>query len=123
MSWNIDKARPIAVQICEQLSVGIASGKYPTGSRLPSVRELASEIGVNPNTVQKALERLEARGCIHSVRGSGWYVNDTIELEEELRLLGRKRTEEYLSDMKALGIEGTRVLRAVEQALGGNSCE
>ena len=62
MEWNLDRKRPIAPQLCEQLSVQIAGGQFPPGCRLPSVRDIALSAGVNPNTVQKALENLAAEG-------------------------------------------------------------
>ena len=74
----LDKKRPLCPQLCEQICVGIACGKYIEGERLPSVREMAIEAGVNPNTVQRAYETLETKGVLYSVRGSGWYITKGI---------------------------------------------
>ena len=59
MSWNLDSSRPIYAQIIEKVSLDIVSGKYQPGDKLPSVRDLAAQAGVNPNTMQKALSELE----------------------------------------------------------------
>ena len=70
MEWNLDRKRPIAPQLCEQLSVQIAGGQFPPGCRLPSVRDIALSAGVNPNTVQKAYRMLEEEGLISSHSGA-----------------------------------------------------
>ena len=71
MSWNLDSNRPIYPQIMERITMDIISGTYPPGSKLPSVRELAQEAGVNPNTMQKSLSELERTGLLYSQRTSG----------------------------------------------------
>ena len=104
MNWTLDKSRPICPQICEAICVSIANGDFSAGERLLSVREVALQAGVNPNTVQKSFEELERRGVIHSVRCSGWYVNESTDAaRDEVRELRMKRTEEYLSAMSQLG--------------------
>ena len=62
MEWKLDDSRPIWIQLQEQLTRMILSGRFRAGERLPSVRELASEAGVNPNTMQRALAGLDAEG-------------------------------------------------------------
>ena len=59
MSWHFDNGRPIYTQLLERVRFLIISGQYPPGSKLPSVRDLASEASVNPNTMQRALAELE----------------------------------------------------------------
>ena len=61
MNWNITAGRPVYVQLIEQLELAIVTGDYPLGSRIPPVRELPAEAGVNPNTMQRALQELETR--------------------------------------------------------------
>ena len=60
--WRIDENRPIWVQLTEQLTEQIIAGRYEPGERMPSVRDLAAEAGVNPNTMQRAMAELEAMG-------------------------------------------------------------
>lgn len=102
---QLDKNRPVCPQICELLCVDIVGGVYDNDRRLPAVRELAAGWGVNPNTVQKALDTLEAQGLLYSVRGSGWYVQDDIsrarEVLQDLRL---EKTREFFAVMESLGL-------------------
>lgn len=116
MGWVLDKDRAICPQICEQLSVKIANGEYGPGERLPSVRDIAVESGVNPNTVQKALTLLTEQGLIYPMRGSGMYVSDNTEravkLVEELR---RVKTNEYFEEMKALGLSVEEIQSYVKE--------
>ena len=68
MPWNLNSDRPIFVQIIEHLQIDIITGVYKPGDKLPSVRDLAAEAGVNPNTMQKALSDFESTGLVHSER-------------------------------------------------------
>ena len=71
MSWNLSKERPIYIQLVEQIKLQILSGHYRPGERFPSVRELATEAAVNPNTMQKALAALEQEGLLIGSRTNG----------------------------------------------------
>ena len=76
MPWNLDSDRPIFIQIIERIQVDIISGLYKPGDKLPSVRELAQEASVNPNTMQKALSELERTGLVYSQRTSGRFITE-----------------------------------------------
>lgn len=76
MSWPFDDNLPIYLQIMQVIKSNIAAGKYVSGEKLPSVRELAVEAGVNPNTMQRALSELEREGFLFSQRTSGRFVTD-----------------------------------------------
>ena len=120
MTWTLDKSRPICPQICEMICASVASGEFSAGEKLLSVREVALLAGVNPNTVQKSFEELERRGVIHSVRCSGWYVNeDTSSAVEELASLRIKKTEEYLAEMAQLGCSPEEVIEYIKKCQGG----
>lgn len=116
MSWKLDKNRPICPQICERLCVEIAGGVLAPHERLCSVRELAVRAGVNPNTVQKAFEQLEAQGLIYSVRGSGWFVSESTEdaatIVKELTL---RKTSAYFEEMSALGYSESDVKEYIKE--------
>lgn len=71
MSWNLSNDRPIYLQLMEQIKLQILSGRYQCGDSFPSVRELASEASVNPNTMQKALSGLEQEGLLVNNRTNG----------------------------------------------------
>ena len=64
MQWQFSNDAPIYTQLIQQVKVGIVTGAFPPGERLPSVRDLATEAGVNPNTMQRALAELERDGLI-----------------------------------------------------------
>ena len=116
MNWVLDKSRPICPQICELICVAVASGEFSAGEKLLSVREVALLAGVNPNTVQKSFEELERRGVIHSVRCSGWYVNESIEAASaEMKALRAKKTEEYLAAMSQLGCSREEIIKYLNE--------
>ena len=120
MNWTLDKSRPICPQICELICVAIANGEFSVGEKLLSVREIALLAGVNPNTVQKSFEELERRGVIHSVRCSGWYVNENIDAAaNEVDYLRTKKTEEYLYEMAQLGCGFDDIIKYLNEYKGG----
>ena len=119
MRWILDKSRPICPQICESICVAIAKGEFSAGERLLSVREVALAAGVNPNTVQKSFEELERRGVIHSVRCSGWYVNENTEAAvAEVQALRKKKTAEYVAAMTQLGCADNELIRYLHEHEG-----
>lgn len=121
MNWTLDKSRPICPQICELICVAVANGEFETGEKLLSVRDIALLAGVNPNTVQKSFEELERLGVIHSVRCSGWYVNENTDAaEKELRALRIRKTQEYLAAMSQLGCDTNAIVNFINEHLGGN---
>ena len=110
MSWNFDSDRPIYTQLLEKIRLAIISGKYPSGSRLPSVRELAMEASVNPNTMQKALAELEQLGLLYSQRTAGRFVTEDSAFIETIRQEeARKYVIEFLEHMQQLGYDRTDV--------------
>ena len=114
--WNLDKSRPICPQICEQISVLIASGEIAPSQKLMSVREVALTAGVNPNTVQKAFEQLERQGLIYSVRGSGWFVGaDTESAKNTVEELKYSKTKDYINEMKKLGFSAGQVKEYIKE--------
>ena len=116
MGWNLDKDRPICPQIGEQLCVKIASGEFAPNQRLMSVREVALQAGVNPNTVQKAFEQLEAQGLIYSVRGSGWFVSDNTDTAKEtVAKLTHEKTANYFEEMAKLGYTQEQTKQFIEE--------
>ena len=115
MEWKIDKQRPICPQLCEQICVLIASGEIAAGAKLFSVREVALEAGVNPNTVQKSFEELERYGLIYSVRGTGWFVREETQTAKEIVAgLIKNKTKEYFESMNQLGVDKDGIKKYVE---------
>ncbi len=122
MEWKFDKQKPIYAQIVDVIRLRIITGRYEPGSRLPSVRELAGEASVNPNTMQKALTELERSGLIYTVRTSGRFITeDDQKIISERSRLAAQRVEEFLGQMESLGIgrdEVIELIRRVEDAGG-----
>ncbi len=119
MAWTFRTDQPIYSQIVERIQVRIVKGSYPPGSRLPSVRELALEAGVNPNTVQRAYADLEQNGFLRTERTSGKFVTDDSEMLKELRnALSKSYIDELFARMTELGFNKEEVIEAV-QAEGG----
>ena len=105
MEWNITGGRPVYVQLVEQLELALLNGTFPPGSRVPPVRELAAEAGVNPNTMQRALQELESRGLLQAQRTAGRTVTADGQVLQTLRR-GRAAAlaSEFLRQMTALGL-------------------
>ena len=104
MKWQFSNDAPIYSQLIAQIKVGIVSGAFPPGERLPSVRDLATEAGVNPNTMQRALAQLEAEGLVYTERTTGRFVTEDTALLEQLRdETARAMTAEYLEKMRGIG--------------------
>jgi DNA-binding transcriptional regulator YhcF (GntR family) len=104
MVFDLQSSRPIWLQLSEQLSRRILTGVYPPGSRFPTVRDLASEAGVNPNTMQRALSQLETDGLVNTNRTAGRTVTeDTAVLDALRKRLAGEAMERYFSDMNELG--------------------
>ena len=115
MDFEIVDSRPIWQQLTEQLRRRIVTGEYTPGGRLPSVRELAAEAGVNPNTMQRAMAQLEAEGLVITNRTAGRTVTEDGTVLAQLRLrLARERLEEYFRDMEKLGFDRTEAVRLAE---------
>ncbi len=120
MTWEFDNNKPIYLQLIDILKLKIASEELEIGSKLNSVRDLAEEAGVNPNTMQRALAELERQELLYSIRTSGRYVTHDREkiksmkdeiasieinsLKEKLRKLGY--SEEDMIEIITLNLRG-----------------
>lgn len=115
MAWKFASDRPIYAQIAEMIRQDIVSGKYKMGERLPSVRDLASEAAVNPNTMQRALLDLEAEGLITTQRTSGRLItSDPAVIEAARARLAREIAAEFLNKMKQMGNDKQKALQILE---------
>ncbi len=124
MTWNLDNNMPIYLQLMEQIQRDIISGKYGPGDKLPSVRELAVEAAVNPNTMQKALSELERGGLVYSQRTSGRFITEDEELIKELkREQAGKYLAEFFENMRSLGLKEEEIRVLFEEAMKGEKKE
>ena len=118
MEWKIDNNKPVYIQLVEQLKVKIISGEIELDSKLDSVRSLAADAMVNPNTMQKALAELEREGFVYSKRTSGRFVTDNTELIENERInLVKDNVKKTLDTLINLGYTNKEILSLVEEIL------
>ena len=118
MKWKFKGDRPIYAQLIEHLERGILTGEYPPGSAVPSVRTLAVEAEVNPNTMQKALAELESKGLLHTHRTSGRTVTEDKEMIERLKEdLARAQILDFFDAMKSIGIERDSAAQLIQEAV------
>lgn len=104
MAWELKSDRPIYAQLIERIELMVVSGLYPPGSKLPSVRDLAAEAAVNPNTMQRAMSQLESNGLLYSQRTSGRFVTkDTEKIEEVKNNYAKELAAEFIGKMCKLG--------------------
>ncbi len=104
MTWHFQNDTPIYAQLIHQITQRIVAGAYQLGEKLPSVRDLASEAGVNPNTMQRALTELERGGLVYSQRTTGRFVTEDQEMIEAAKeTLAREQVKSFLIVMTGLG--------------------
>ncbi len=119
MNWKFENNRPIYAQIVEEIQRLILVGTYPLGSSMPSVRQLAEEANVNPNTMQKAMAELESQGLLHTQRTSGRTVTTDERLIMDLKeSIASGYIERYFEGMKSLGIERDTAVKMLTQSKG-----
>lgn len=117
MAWKFNSSAPIYQQIADRVMTDIISGRYPAGAKLPSVRELGFEAGVNPNTVQHAMTELEKRGAVTALMGDGRYVTDNESAIKEFRSRAAKEAaEEFTRKILLLRIDRTTAENLLNEA-------
>ena len=110
MSWKLATDRPIYIQLMEIIQLRVVIGIYLPGSKLPSVRDLAEEASVNPNTMQRAFSQLENEGLIYSDRTKGRFVTEDekkiCEIKKDLAL---QDTKDYIKKINGLGYDRDQI--------------
>ena len=118
MPWNLDNNRPIYLQLMERIQQDIIAGAYSPGDKLPSVRDLALEASVNPNTMQKALSELERSGLVYSQRTSGRFITeDKTMLKKVKRDLASQHIRQFFENMTLLGYNREEILELIQETL------
>lgn len=121
MDYIFDNERPIYIQLAEFIRKDIISGKYKKGEKLPSVRELALIMKVNPNTMQKALTELENEKLIYTERTNGKFVTEDEKLiENTKKQLAKEKVNNYINSMKDIGINYASAVKYLQE-LGGKN--
>ena len=112
MAWDFTKDRPIYTQLAEQIKNQIFAGKRNLGDRLPPVRDLAMDAGVNPNTMQRALAQLEQEQIIYTERTNGRFITeDKTMLDKQKKETARLQMNDFLEKMAAIGYDRKATLQ------------
>ena len=116
MEWKFRSDLPIYTQLVEQIKLGIVSGSLLPGERLMSVRDMATEAGVNPNTMQRALQELERDGMVYSQRTAGRFVTENMQvIERAKKKFAEEQIRGFLEAMKKLGYQQEEILALLEE--------
>ena len=116
MEWSFRGDQPIYSQLIRRIKQGIVSGDLTPGERLPSVRDLAAEAGVNPNTMQRALQELERDGMVYSQRTSGRFVTENLQvIERAKKKLAEEQIRGFQEAMKKLGYRREEILTLLKE--------
>ncbi|MBA2873751.1 GntR family transcriptional regulator [Thermaerobacillus caldiproteolyticus] len=104
MTEEFDATKPIYMQIMEKVNKKIVRNEWKAGDKLPSVREMAVQTGVNPNTIQRTYSELERMGIVETRRGQGTFVTENEEVIKRLReQLKQEIMSDFVRNMKELG--------------------
>lgn len=122
MQWEINTDKPVYLQLVEQIQAEIISGNYKPGNKLPSVRDLAAQATVNPNTMQRAMTELERDGLVYTNRTTGRFITSDEELIKQLKkqyITGI--ILEFLDKMKLLGLDLNEIISYINKVSDNNT--
>ncbi|USR78902.1 GntR family transcriptional regulator [Arcanobacterium pinnipediorum] len=113
---SVDDSRPIWIQLVDTFSHNIVTGKWPAGSQIPSVRELAIDAGVNPNTIQRSLSQLDTAGLTVTERTQGRFVtSDLQKIARKRSELAARATSSHIATMVSLGIGPDEAIELIRE--------
>ena len=116
MEWKIRSDLTSYTQLVEQIKLGIVSGSLLPGERLMSVRDMATEAGVNPNTMQRALQELERDGMVYSQRTAGRFVTENMQvIERAKKKFAEEQLRSFLGAMKKLGYQREEIFALLKE--------
>lgn len=116
MAWKFTSDKPVYLQIADRLTKSVLSGEYKPGEQIPSVRQLALEAAVNPNTIQHAFTELESNGLIISKNTVGRFVtNDEAIIEECRNDLAKSIAKDFIKNMSHLSITPEQAIKIIEE--------
>ena len=116
MNWHFNSDMPIYTQLISQIKFAIVSGELPPGERMSTVRDLAAEAGVNPNTMQRAFQELEREGLVFSQRSSGRFVTEDVSIIEKAKMaLAQEHISKFISSMERLGYDRAEIIALLEE--------
>lgn len=118
MPWDLDNDRPIYLQLMERIQQDIIAGLYKSGDKLPSVRDLALDASVNPNTMQKALSELERSSLVYSQRTSGRFITEDESMLKKMKKdLATEHIRQFFEKMRLLGFQDHELPGLIAEAL------
>ena len=120
LNLDIRDTRPIYEQIKDKLRRLMVTGAIREGEKLPSVRAMASSLAINPNTIQRAYEALEAEGYVYSLPGKGSFVAPRKEVDDQRRQQLLKTFEDSARELLFLGEDLSSLITHLETLKGGN---
>lgn len=114
--WQFDNSMPIYSQLVYKIQLAIVSGEYTLGQRLPAVRDMAAEAGVNPNTLQRAFQELERLGLVYTQRNSGRYVTEDLKvITSTKKTLAEEQIRSFMDSMRRIGYSREDIIRLLER--------
>ncbi|AST91463.1 MULTISPECIES: GntR family transcriptional regulator [Sutcliffiella] len=115
-----DTDKPIYLQIIDRITKQVIRGEIKPGDKLPSVREMAIQSEVNPNTVQRTYQEMERMGMVETRRGQGTFVTENNTVLIQLKVEMEKQViERFINGMRELGIEDQNIVHSVQMFLKG----
>ena len=118
MAWHFTSRAPVYLQIVSRIRADILSGVYKADEQIPSVRQLAFEAGVNPNTMQRAFAVLEDEQLFVTRGTIGRFITtDTVALDKAREALRRETVDLLLEEAKAVGLEPDQLVEAIHTRL------
>lgn len=109
--------RPIYEQVIEKFQQMILCGALQAGEQMPSVRSLAMELSINPNTIQRAYQELERNGYIYSIKGKGSFVSDTLDAAKSKRAEMKQKIKNCVEKAFSSGISEEELKRMLEESI------
>ena len=118
MAWNFTQDSPVYLQIAKRIIMSVLSGEYSVGEQIPSVRQLALEAAVNPNTVQHAFQELEDEGIIISKGTMGRFVTEDIAVIEQCRIKQAEQlVRNFVSQANRLSVSKEQIFKMLEEEM------
>lgn len=116
MNFEFDNDKPIYKQLLEQFKIAIVTNYYKSGDKLPSVRDLAIQLCINPNTIQRALQELEKEHLIFTKRTAGKFVTEDSSIIQQVRVeIAIEKIDRFVADMKKLHLTQDEVYQLLKE--------
>ena len=117
MEWQFDNSMPIYTQLINKIELAIVSGEYVRGQRLPAVRDLASEAGLNPINLLLAFQVLARLGLVYTQRSNGRFVTeDMTVIEKTKQTLAQESIRSFMDSMRRIGFSREEIIKLLESS-------